>query len=864
MGGMQAVFSFRASPDRSATSVEHMNSRSQPDSPDALLRFQCPLCAKRLKVQSKLAGKKLKCPKCAQQILVPFEFPQQPAVDSTREIKTDGVLGNTRPLNADPDRAQTAGRVSPQDANDLSSESTPNIAPNSDADLFDFDDDGDPDTGDLAEQGSLDLLNGISVEELLSAAADARSSDGVSSEDATSDVEQSDDQVSQDLLIDTERAAGIDRDDFENEEVRLSAERNHSPKDEPQPSHGLFDASPDDFGTLFEDQTSEPKANHRKSDRTSASKLATTKTSQPLKQSDASQDELESSPPELTIENSELGGEHHLPPDDELRLAPEEVPSKGQGTKSKKNRAVNPVVVPGETDTSLQENSEEDELRLSPIEDSIKPAPNPLQLDALHQWEVVEESESDSSKKATRDSVERPTEQKTPRDRAINRPSSTSKEKPIRAKASPEEQEEDWDALTSIPMDLAPDNQQSGNGSQKVLDDALGTELDADGYGLTSELDSQAEPTGPREYRVVCPVCTTAQYISLGAQNSKIKCPDCFTTFKSPKVSKQWLKEQRALAKKKQALAMQKPSPTFGNLDPLPEKRKPDEKVRSKDVEERLAKAAGELEDEEQELTSGQYDWDNASWLKQTFALFGDPVLAGLTLFASLALAVVLFLARMSYDVAVDNGAEVMALLAMATVIVLFGGPILLGILANGLAVIQAAANHETRVREWPLFDLFNHFGEVLIIGMAFALAAAPGSIIAVLLGEGENKLFSSAFLLFSIWACFPVFLMSCLENGTLFGVFSKPVYASLTKHKDAWAGLYFFMAVWSVGLFFLFAFLSFLGPIGWGIFGIVIPPTLILLLIQIGLVASRIDNELSFEVVSDPQDDNSEGDDEP
>src|SRR5271163_4790938 len=51
--------------------LKQAESRGQP-SPGAIM-FSCSSCGNKLKVKSELAGKKVKCPKCAQVVLVPAE-----------------------------------------------------------------------------------------------------------------------------------------------------------------------------------------------------------------------------------------------------------------------------------------------------------------------------------------------------------------------------------------------------------------------------------------------------------------------------------------------------------------------------------------------------------------------------------------------------------------------------------------------------------------------------------------------------------------------------------------------------------------------------------------------------------------------
>ncbi len=93
--------------------------------------------------------------------------------------------------------------------------------------------------------------------------------------------------------------------------------------------------------------------------------------------------------------------------------------------------------------------------------------------------------------------------------------------------------------------------------SQMNLEDALG---DLEGYlpdpAAVSSYSNAGEErplpglldvpgTTDHEYRVLCKVCGTAQYVRLSSQGMKVKCPDCFSDFKVPPPPAGWTPKKK-------------------------------------------------------------------------------------------------------------------------------------------------------------------------------------------------------------------------------------------------------------------------------------------------------------------------------
>lgn len=296
------------------------------------------------------------------------------------------------------------------------------------------------------------------------------------------------------------------------------------------------------------------------------------------------------------------------------------------------------------------------------------------------------------------------------------------------------------------------------------------------------------------EYRVTCNICGSILYAKASQAGKTVNCSDCHSTVTvppPPKVSKKFqvnLDEAETFTFEPNSIAERRPDPYQKSADQL-----------LKEAAQVEVASARVIDDDTPNLME---------WLKGIVSPFKDVgVLAhmlGLTVLACVPTAIALTL---------DSPILLMGL---------FPGGIFLGLLtvSCGLAVLQAAANEEPRVSDWPTLDPFAWLGQLFLVAAAALVAALPVWILCMMtLGP---QLLSVAITMFSIYVFFPFILLSMLDMGSPFVPFSSEVARSVTKCEEAWGGFYFSSGLMFVGLFLLFSTTSMTSPIAGAMISIV------------------------------------------
>ncbi len=281
-------------------------------------------------------------------------------------------------------------------------------------------------------------------------------------------------------------------------------------------------------------------------------------------------------------------------------------------------------------------------------------------------------------------------------------------------------------------------------------------------------------------YRVKCPICESLTYAKVSQIGKKIRCSDCHSTITVPPPPK---------PKKiyKPDIEAAKPFAFQDNDDPIAHQRPADPFRKS---------AADLLRNAESEVADKPDDnWDvpdMGAWFQSMFGIFRDPAVIGYWVFLSV-------IASVPTAVAVNYE-------SLVVVIVLFAGGIMFAgvVMAHGFAILQAVANGEKRVSEWPMLDIFAWLGPLFIALAAAGVAAGP-------VWFGCQFFFGSTLLtvaltMFSLYLFYPFVLLSMLDEQSVFVPFSVEVSKSVTSSSEKWGGFYLTTAI----LFFV-QFLIFL-----------------------------------------------------
>lgn len=365
---------------------------------------------------------------------------------------------------------------------------------------------------------------------------------------------------------------------------------------------------------------------------------------------------------------------------------------------------------------------------------------------------------------------------------------------------------------------------------------------------LADDLDAQAlpalfddEPKGPdAEYRIQCRTCGTAQYVRSSAQGMKIKCPDCFDSFKVPPPPAGWNSP-----KKKVQQSSGPDIPLAAGEEQQIEEARQKQRTRTSQM---LEKAQREISDEDLEKLY-DHDFDTANFVQRTFGFFKDPIAMAQVVGYGMVFAGVFAVAQFGAN-NVDNGygrgALLLAVIGAPLIAILFGMPMLSG----AVALLESVANRQKKVSEWPGFNLFENAGDMIAIALALIASTIPGFIVGTWLagdGPGGGRI-QIAGMMATCFLLFPVFYLSMLDNESIFAPLSNSIFRSFTEAAEAWAG-YFLKTLIAFAVVMLLWFLLLgrdpaLAAIGGGL----LPLLIFFTCQQIGALADSIGEHLSFE----------------
>ncbi len=126
---------------------------------------------------------------------------------------------------------------------------------------------------------------------------------------------------------------------------------------------------------------------------------------------------------------------------------------------------------------------------------------------------------------------------------------------------------------------------------------------------------------------------------------------------------------------------------------------------------------------------------------------------------------------------------------SVAIIGLIIGGFLLTGVLvADGFAILEAVANDEKEVSEWPLFDLFAWLGPLFTALAAAIVAAVPLGLPMNLLAPG---LLAVGATMLSVYLLYPFVLLSMLDSESIMQPFSASVSKSVTRSGEHWMTMY-------------------------------------------------------------------------
>lgn len=355
---------------------------------------------------------------------------------------------------------------------------------------------------------------------------------------------------------------------------------------------------------------------------------------------------------------------------------------------------------------------------------------------------------------------------------------------------------------------------------------------------------SQSAPPKPvgNDYRVTCRTCGTPMFLKLDRVGKKVSCSDCHSSFVVPPPPPGWSPIKQKIELEDDGFDVPLSAPEVAqSANTLDSQRTA--------ASEYLDKARQTIDDEELDSLY-QGDFDTIGFMRRTFGFLMDPTAVGQMVLYGFVFAGVFALAQFSKTKVDGGGFEgggyLLVLFILTTVISTI---MALPMLSAGLALLESVANHQRRVAEWPSFNVFDNFGEVLVILFSLLGSLFPGMLVGGLIGRsGGAEWLILTGMMGTCFLLFPVLMLSMLDNGSPLQPFSGAVITSIPQVPEAWGGYYLKTLVAFSSIVLMWFILLGRNPVMSAIAGFTVPWLLFFTCQQIGTLADAIAEHLSFD----------------
>ncbi len=348
-------------------------------------------------------------------------------------------------------------------------------------------------------------------------------------------------------------------------------------------------------------------------------------------------------------------------------------------------------------------------------------------------------------------------------------------------------------------------------------------------------------------YRILCAACGTAQYVRLSNKGRKIKCPDCYLEFKIPAPPPNWSPQKKKLKLTNEDMPLAA-AEELHHPQTLESQRSRASQI--------LEKAQQQVTDEDLErLYDG--DFDTAGFLQRTFGFLKDPIamahIAGYAIIFAGLFAMGQFAANNREEGFFGRGVILLTVIGAPAMGLLFTMPLL----SSGLALLESVANRQKKVAEWPGFNIFENAGDMMATTVALLAAMVPGFLVGMWLGgesEGAGRI-QIAGMMVTTFLLFPVFLLSMLDNGSVFAPLSSAIFRSFSEAAESWAGYFLKTLIAFSGVMMLWLMLLGKNEVMAAIAGCLYPLLVFFTCQQLGALADGISEHLSFEFTTSSKD---------
>jgi hypothetical protein len=283
------------------------------------------------------------------------------------------------------------------------------------------------------------------------------------------------------------------------------------------------------------------------------------------------------------------------------------------------------------------------------------------------------------------------------------------------------------------------------------------------------------------EFRVKCDVCDTMVYASIDEIGKKKKCPDCFSLFVV----------KRPATRQKPVVDVMKDADEFQLSEPV-------DRIVFQDVgddltgqtvpQEQIDKAEKDRDEQERQLPKlpRQPLWSGVF----RFLPYGQTMLV--IAFIAVIFWAIAGTAALSYSFGAQGGLAIFIAMGCTVgvlAMVLTGGAYAA---VAGLRLLQETAAGVDEIETWPDLSFLDWCLEAVYVAAAFAYSMTPGIVLSVIMTRlGIPPAVGLIFSMFSLFALFPVVLLSLMEADSLAAPLTKPILASLQKERSHWCIFY-------------------------------------------------------------------------
>ena len=344
------------------------------------------------------------------------------------------------------------------------------------------------------------------------------------------------------------------------------------------------------------------------------------------------------------------------------------------------------------------------------------------------------------------------------------------------------------------------------------------------------------------DYRITCRTCGTPMHLKLDRVGKKVNCSDCHSSFVVPPPPAGWSATKKKVEVEDDGIDMPLTAPE------LPQTANTLASQRTA-ASEYLDKAKQELDDDEIENLY-QGDFDTSGFMTRTFGFLTDPSALGLLVLYGFMSSGLFALVQFSKTKVEGGGFEGAGyLLVLFILSSVFGAIISMPMLSAGLTLLESVANRQRRVEDWPSFNVFDNFGEIMVVLVALVGSLLPGMLVGGLIGRsGGAEWLILTGMMGTCFLLFPVLLLSMLDNGSPFQPVSGAVITSIPQTPEAWGGYYLKTAM-AFGAMTVMCYVM-LGRSALlsAIVGFFVPVLLFFVCQQMGALADSISDHLSFD----------------